>query len=93
MRKYESVIIFNTEEGNFEQGREFFKKQLAEFGAQVIKEEDMGERNLAYLVKKHDRGHYYLYEFESSPEKIKAIEKSIKLRPEILKVLFVRKDK
>ena len=93
MRKYESVLIFNTEEGNFEQGREFFKKQLAVFSAQVIKEEDMGERNLAYLVKKHDRGHYYLYEFESSPEKIKAIEKSIKLRPEILKVLFVRKDK
>jgi len=92
MRKYESVIIFNTEEGQFEQGREFFKQQLVGAGAQATKEEDMGERSLAYEIKKHDRGHYYFFAFEAMPEKIKTIEKSIKLKTEILKVLFVRKD-
>lgn len=92
MRKYESVIIFNTEEGQFEQGREFFKQQLVSAGAQATREEDMGERSLAYEIKKHDRGHYYFFTFEAMPEKIKTIEKSIKLKTEILKVLFVRND-
>ncbi len=93
MRNYEAVIIFNTDEGNFERGREIVKTQFSELGISVTKEEDMGERKLAYLIKKHDRGHYYLYEFEASPEKIKQFEKSLKLKTEILKMLIVRKGK
>ena len=92
MRKYEAVVIFNTEEGGFDKGKETFKDQLVNSGVNLLKEEDMGERNLAYEIKKHDRGHYYLYEFESSPEKIKEIEKALKLKTEILKMLIVRKD-
>ncbi len=92
MRKYEAVVIFNIEEGNFERGKEILKEQLTKAGVNLLKEEDMGERNLAYEIKKHDRGHYYLYEFESSPEKIKEIEKSLKLKTEVLKMLIVRKD-
>ena len=93
MRKYEAVIIFNTDEGNFEKGKEIVKAQLEELGINLTKEEDMGERKLAYLIKKHDRGHYYLYEFESSPEKIKQFEKSLKLKSEVLKMLIVKKGK
>ncbi len=93
MRKYEAVIIFNTDEGKFEKGKEIIKTQFSELGINLIKEEDMGERKLAYLIKKHDRGHYYLYEFEASPEKIKQFEKSLKLKTEVLKMLIVRKEK
>ena len=93
MRKYEAVIIFNTDEGNFEKGKEIVKTQFEELGINLTKEEDMGERKLAYLIKKHDRGHYYLYEFESAPEKIKQFEKSLKLKNEVLKMLIVKKGK
>ena len=52
----------------------------------------MGDRLLAYPVRKNDRGHYILYVIESPPEPLKTISKTLKLRPEILKYLFVRQD-
>ena len=52
----------------------------------------MGDRLLAYPVRKNDRGRYILYVIESPPEPLKALTKALKLRPEILKYLFVRQD-
>jgi small subunit ribosomal protein S6 len=52
----------------------------------------MGDRLLAYPVRKNDRGHYVLYTIQSAPEPLKTLARTLKLRPEILKYLFVRKD-
>ena len=36
-------------------------------GCKVLKEEDMGDRLLAYEVKKSKRGFYVFYELEAEP--------------------------
>lgn len=91
MRNYEAVLIFKPEGELLAQGREFVKGLFVDNGCNVIKEEEMGERDLAYEIKKNNKGFYILYQFESEPENIQAFDKALKLRGEILKYLFIRK--
>jgi small subunit ribosomal protein S6 len=91
MRNYEAVLIFKPESELLVQGREFVKGLFADNGCNVINEEEMGEKDLAYEIKKNNKGFYLLYQFESEPENIQAFDKALKLRGEILKYLFIRK--
>ena len=92
MKTYEAVVIFTSDTAPFQEGRESLKREFEGAGITVTKEEDMGDRLLAYPVRKNDRGHFILYVLESAPEPLKALTKTLKLRPEILKYLFVRQD-
>ena len=92
MKAYEGVVIFLSDEAQYQAGKEFLTKELEGSGITIKKEEDMGDRLLAYPVRKNDRGHYICYHIESAPEPLKALTKTMKLRPEILKYLFVRQD-
>jgi small subunit ribosomal protein S6 len=92
MSSYEAVVIFTSDAAPFQEGREALKREFESAGITLTKEDDMGDRLLAYPVRKHDRGHYILYTIQSAPEPLKNLTKTLKLRPEILKYLFVRKD-
>ena len=92
MRPYEAVFIFRPEEEEFAEGKSFVKSQLEGAGMSIVKEEDMKRRELAYEIKKEKSGHYYLFEVESEPDALRAVERSLLLKPEILKYLVVRKS-
>ncbi len=92
MKTYEAVVIFVSDENQLREGREFVKKEFEGAGITTSKEEDMGDRLLAYPVRKNDRGHYMVYTIESSPDPLKTLSRTFKLRPEILKFLFSRRD-
>ncbi len=91
MRAYEAVLIFRTEGDQLAGGREFAKSLFSGNSCKIVKEEDMGDRLLAYQVKKSKRGFYVFYELQAEPDSIHVLEKALKLRGEILKYLFVRK--
>jgi small subunit ribosomal protein S6 len=93
MRSYEAVFIFPAREEEYNAGKEFVKGLFQNAQATIVKEEDMGERNLTYAVKKEDRGHYYFFEAEMDPESISGIDKSLRIRSDVLKYLFVNKEK
>jgi small subunit ribosomal protein S6 len=92
VRTYEAVYVFRPEADLIEKGRQAIKEEYSRVGATVAREQDMGERQLAYVVDKQERGHYYLFVSEIDPDKVGELENSLKLRPELLKYLFVRKD-
>ena len=92
MKAYEAVVIFSSDEAQYQAGRDFLKKEFESSGVTVTKEDDMGDRLLAYPVRKNDRGHYICYRIESAPDPIKTLSRAMKLRPEILKYLFVRQN-
>ena len=92
MKTYEAVVIFTSDEAQYQAGRELLRKEFEGSGITIKKEEDMGDRLLAYPVKKNDRGHFMMYVVECAPEPLKALHKTLKLRPEILRHLFVRQD-
>ena len=52
MRKYELMTIYPLEEDKYKAGLEALKADLANFGAEIEKEEPYGDRDLTYEVKR-----------------------------------------
>jgi small subunit ribosomal protein S6 len=92
MRQYELVAVFPPEEELFRQGKEAVVAELAKQGAEDVKETDIGDRPLAYTIKKKDRGHYILFVMNLDPQHVTPAEKMFKLNANLLKYLFVRAD-
>lgn len=92
MKTYEAVVIFTSDENPYREAREFVKKEFEAAGIVVTKEEDLGEKLLAYPVGKHDRGRYVLYLIEATSEALRNISRTLKLRAEVLKHLVTRHE-
>ncbi|MBN1243134.1 MAG: 30S ribosomal protein S6 [Spirochaetales bacterium] len=92
MRSYELITIFPAEEELFRAGKETVLAELAKHGAEIVKEEDMGERQLAYAINKRPRGHYVLFNVKLGTDKITPAERAFMLNPNVLKHIFVRVD-
>jgi small subunit ribosomal protein S6 len=90
MRQYELIAIFPSEEELFHQGKDAVAAELTKQGAADVKETDMGDRQLAYTIKKRERGHYVLFTMNLDPQKVTPSEKIFKLNPNLLKYLFVK---
>ncbi len=92
MRRYEVACLFRQEEDTFNRGREMVKNELTGLGAVLSGEEDLGQRLLAYPVKKETRGHYLIYMVEMEPAQAHKIEDTLRLKTELLKVMVIKKD-
>lgn len=92
MRKYEVTFIFRTEEDRMAAAKEAVKSILEKKSAKILKEEDLGERTLAYDIKKQSRGRYVFFELDMDGTEIDSAEKEIRLNSDVLKFLFVKAD-
>ena len=92
MRTYELTCIFRTDEDNFTKGKELVKAEFKKQSVKILKETDMGIKELAYIMKKETKGHYYFYEIEVISEKVAEMDKHFRLETSFLKYLFVKKE-
>ena len=92
MRQYELTVIFPLEDDLNKAGREQVLTDLAAYGAEIERTDEVGDRDLAYEIKKRKRGRYVLFTLRLEPVKIAALDRIFKLNPNILKYLFVRKE-
>jgi len=92
MRRYELTVIFPTEEAAQMAGREQLLSDLAANGAEVEKTDEIGDRDLAYEIKKRKRGKYALLVIKADPSKITVLDRIFKLNANLLKFLFVRTE-
>jgi len=90
MRRYELTVIFPLEEAAQVAGREQLLSDLAANGAEIEKTDELGDRDLAYEIKKRTRGRYVLLVIKSDPAKITVLDRIFKLNANLLKFLFVR---
>jgi len=90
MRQYELMVIFPLEDDQQAAGRERLLSDLAANGAEIEKTDELGDRDLAYEIKKRRRGKYVLFTVKADPAKIAAFDKAFKLNPGLVKYLFVR---
>jgi len=65
---------------------------LSANGVEVEKTDELGDRDLAYEVKKRKRGRYVLLVIKSDPAKITVLDRIFKLNANLLKYLFVRNE-
>jgi small subunit ribosomal protein S6 len=90
-RKYDAIFIFESGDDKIGSVKTFVNEQLEGARIKVLKEEDLGERSLAYEIKKNERGHYFRYDLEADPAQLKNLQEPFKLRSDILKFVFFRK--
>ncbi|MDR2101149.1 MAG: 30S ribosomal protein S6 [Treponema sp.] len=89
MRRYELTVIFPLEDDQHKAGREQLLADLKANGAEIEKTDEVGDRDLAYEVKKRRRGKYVLFTLRLEPEKIVLLDRLFKLNANLLKYLFV----
>lgn len=90
MRNYELMTIFPLEEDKYKKGLDAVKAILSQFGAEIVKEEPFGDRDLTYVVKKQKRGRFILLNVKLNPAKIVEIDTQFKLNNELIKYMFVQ---
>ena len=89
-RDYELVCVFNVKENNYATGLEGVKKVLANLNCPITKEEDKGNRELAYLINKEDRGHYHIFYFTTADDIFAKLDDQLKLQATLIRHLLIR---
>lgn len=92
MNKYESVAIISTKIGQ-EQVKETvqkFKKLLESFSDKKVKVDELGEKKLAYEIRKNKTGYYAVYYFSAQPEDIQELERNYRIDDSIMKFLTIK---
>jgi small subunit ribosomal protein S6 len=92
MNKYEAIFIFRSEDESIAKGTATVVQEFKNAGINILETVDMGLRTLAYKIKKNEKGRYINYNIESSPEKLKPLEKLLRLKEEILKFVIFKKE-
>jgi len=94
MRVYEELFIVKPDaaEEEIEQIVEQVRSLIVSGGGVVEKLDKWGLRKLAYRVRKQHEGYYVLFQFSSSPEAVKEIERRLRVSDLVLKFITVRID-
>ena len=92
MNKYEIMFIVrpDMEEADIRKTAESMKKVLTEGKAKVIEEKAMGQRELAYEIKKFNTGYYFLYIVEASKETQQEFNRVARINENIIRHLIVK---
>jgi small subunit ribosomal protein S6 len=94
MPKYELVFIVQPviEEEPLNALVERMGKAISDLTGQVAQVNNWGRRRLAYPIRKHREGLYYLIEMDMPATAIRNLEKSIKMMEDVMRYLIVRKE-
>ena len=63
-----------------------------EHKGKVVSHEYWGLRQMAYIIKKNRRGHYFLFNLDASTETVKEMERQMGLNENVLRFLTIRLD-
>lgn len=94
MKKYEIMFIVKAtqESADVKKTAENAKKILTSEKANIIEFKEMGEKKLAYPIKKEINGYYYVMQVESPKEAISEFDRKIKLDESVLRHLIIKLD-
>ena len=93
MRNYEIMIITRPtlSEDETKKVVENFAKVLTDNGAKITDQKEMGQRELAYEIKKFKSGYYYLYLVEANDdEAIKEFDRLARISSDIIRHLITK---
>ena len=94
--KYEIMFIVrpNLEEKSVKEVSNNFEKVLKDNGAKVTETKDLGQKELAYEVKGHKTGYYYLFNIEANDSKaIDEFDRLALISEDVIRHLIVKEDK
>ena len=94
MNKYEIMFIVKaTIEGDkIKAASETMKKVISDNKSKVIEFKELGEKKLAYPIKKEINGYYFLMQVEANKEAISEFDRKALLDESILRHLIIKLD-
>ena len=94
MTNYEIMFIVkpDLEEATIKKEAESLKKVLTDAKCKINEEKAMGQKELAYEIKKYKNGYYFLYVVEATNEAISEFDRLARLNENILRHLIIRVD-
>ena len=92
MNKYEIMFIVkpDMEEKAIKAEADNLKKVLTDKKAKIIEEKAMGQRELAYEIRKYNTGYYYLFVVEASKEAEQEFSRVARINENILRHVIVK---
>ena len=92
MRKYEVMFIVRPtiEEASIKKVAEDIKSLFEKNGANIIDMKDMGQKELAYEIKKFKNGYYFLLTVEAATEAINEFNHVSNVNEDIIRSLVVK---
>lgn len=94
MKKYEIMYIIRAdiEEKLVKETKESFEKILTSKKAKVLSSKEMGQKKLAYEIKKVSNGYYYLLNVEAPVDAINEFDRKARLDENVLRHLIIKLD-
>ncbi len=94
MNKYESVLIARQDLGASQVSSlvDGLKEVLSAQGAEIVRVDNWGLKNLAYRIKKNRKGHYVLFNFSAPAQAISEFERVMRVNEDIIRYMTVKVD-
>ena len=94
MRDYELVIIVTPE---FDETAtadivDKVKSWITDTGGSIESFEEWGRQKLAYLIRKHKEGQYFLFNIKVEPSAVATLEHNFRLQESIIRFLIINRD-
>ena len=94
MKKYEVMFIVKsaTDGDAIKNTAESMKKIVADNKGKVLEFNELGEKKLAYPIKKEINGYYYVMTIEASKEAVNELDRKAFINENILRHLIIKLD-
>ena len=95
MNKYEIMFIVKADVSEEDEKNtvKAFEKVLTDMGAKIINSKDLGQKKLAYEIKKQVRGYYHLLNVECESKAVKEFDRKALIDEKILRHLIIKEEK
>ena len=93
--KYEIMFIVrpNIEEASIKEVAKNFEKVLTDNGAKVLASKELGQKELAYEIKDHKTGYYFLINIEANDAKaINEFDRLALISEDVIRHLIIKED-
>lgn len=92
--KYEILFIVrpDLEENAIKDVYKKFETVLVDNGAKVLSSKELGQKELAYEIKNHKSGYYFLINVESNSEAIDEFNRVSLISEEVIRHLVIKLD-
>ncbi len=94
--KYEIMFVVrpNADENAVKEVAKNLEKVLTDNGAKVVSSKDLGQKELAYEIKGHKTGYYFLINIESEDAKaIKEFDRLALISEDVIRHLIIKEEK
>jgi small subunit ribosomal protein S6 len=94
MNKYEMMFIVKTtlDEEAANKVSKSYEDIITSMKGKLTDSKNLGNKKLAYPIKKEATGYYYVFNFEATPEIVAEVDRKARIDESVLRHMIIRLD-